>query len=46
MAAFGRATCHADVNTTSAFADVSMSFADVSVDLVHVDQVDRQWVHV
>ena len=45
MAASGRATCHADVSMTSArgqpFADISMAIADVSVESVNVDQVNR-----
>jgi len=40
VAASGHATCHADVSTGSAFANIIMAIDDVSVDLVNVDQVN------
>ena len=45
MAAPESATCHADISTASAFADVSRVNADVSVDMVNVDKVNGQWVN-
>jgi len=45
VAAPESATCHADISTASAFADVSRVNADVSVDMVNVDKVNGQRVN-
>ena len=56
MAASERATCHANVNMTTArgrpYADVILAIDDVSFDLVNVGQVNRgprpgvSWAHM